>query len=455
MAEKKNTEFNRPGGYAMPKGSTQVQRRAAKSITAANIRLLGDSVPAHKAKTVKECIGDTVSEPHRNDSAPSHPLAVSPLYHASDPDTQLYVGDCRDILATLPERGQVDLIFADPPFNWDVPYAGGEEKADDGWKDGMPRAEYERFTFDWLDGCIEALAPHGSLWVNIPDDSAAEVVMHLKRRGLTMINWCIWHFRFGQNRNSSFIMSKVHVLYFAKLGMSSGKFTTEITEDTEKHKKNSPFVNSVSSVVNQSGLTAGRIWNPNDIIELSDRASIYADPRTMAKDSNKGLRVPMDVWYGKYWGRIQGNNKERRHEHHNQIPEIYLERVIKACSNPVGGWAPARKLTTEITENTERADQNLCSVNPVSSVVNHVGESAGFGSLVLDPFCGSGTTSTVARALGRRSITIEYSAVNAKSAWERITKVGMVPREDAGKPQSTAIFKSRRKRQSSAQVSQT
>ena len=121
----------------------------------------------------------------------------------------------------------------------------------------------------------------------------------------------------------------------------------------------------------------------------------------MAKGENKGLRVPMDVWYGKYWGRIQGNNKERRHEHHNQIPEVYLERVIKACSNP--------------------------------------------GSLVLDPFLGSGTTSTVARALGRRSIGIEHSAVNAKSAWERILKVGIVPREDAGKPQSTAIFGSRRK----------
>jgi DNA modification methylase len=66
-------------------------------------------------------------------------------------------------------------------------------------------------------------------------------------------------------------------------------------------------------------------------------------------------------------------------------------------------------------------------------------------SLVLDPFCGSGTTSTVARALGRRSITIEYSEVNARSAWERITKVGMIPREDSG-PQSSAIFKSRRKR---------
>ena len=76
----------------------------------------------------------------------------------------------------LAERGDVDLIFADPPFNWDVPY--------DQWHDGMPRAQYERFTFDWLDACIDVLSPTGSLWVNIPDDSAAEAVVHLKRRKL-------------------------------------------------------------------------------------------------------------------------------------------------------------------------------------------------------------------------------------------------------------------------------
>lgn len=352
MAEKKNIEFDRPGGYAMPKGSTQVQRKAAEAVRQADIRLYGDSVPPH--------------QPSRQSSIIINRQPA--VFHASDPDTRLDIGDCRDVLASLPEKGEVDLIFADPPFNWDVPY--------DSWKDGMPRAEYERFTFDWLDGCIEALAPHGALWVNIPDDSAAEVVMHLKRRGLTMVNWCIWHFRFGQNRESSFIMSKVHVLYFAK------------DPDT-------------------------RIWNSNDILEMSDRAAIYADPRTMSKETNKGLRVPMDVWYGKYWGRIQGNNKERRSQHHNQIPEVYLERVIKACSNPARDGKPA--------------------------------------SLVLDPFCGSGTTSTVARALGRRSIGIEYSEANARSAWDRITNVGMIPRDKDG-PASTAIFPKRRKNRDTDRV---
>jgi DNA modification methylase len=276
-----------------------------------------------------------------------------PDHQEENPNTRLYVGDCREVLPALPDRGCVDLIFADPPFNWDVPY--------DGWEDNMPREAYERFTFDWLDACIETLSPKGSLWVNIPDDSAAEVVMHLKRRGLTMINWCVWHFRFGQHRDKAFITSKVHALYFAK--------------DSSE-----------------------RVWNPDAILEQSDRASIYNDKRTQAKERNKGMRVPMDVWYGKFWGRVQGNNQERRSGHQNQIPEVYLERIILACSNE--------------------------------------------GDLVLDPFVGSGTTNTVARAHGRRSIGIEYSQATAESAWERITSIGMI-RKNCSVGQSSAIFQKR------------
>ncbi|MGA1391840.1 MAG: DNA-methyltransferase [Phycisphaerales bacterium] len=332
MAERKNTEFARAGGYATPKGGIAVMRDQTKRLRELPIVLPGDEIEAHAVA----------------------PRSLEPRFEASEPDTRLYVGDCREVLANLPDKGSVDLVFADPPFNWEVPY--------EGWKDGMPREAYERFTYDWLDGCIECLAPHGALWVNIPDDTAAEIVMHLKRRGLAMINWCVWHFRFGQCRDSSFISSKVHALYFVK--------------DAKR-----------------------RTWNPDAVLEPSDRATVYGDPRTLAKETNKGMRVPMDVWYGPYWGRVQGNNAERRHRHHNQIPEVYLERVILACSNE--------------------------------------------GDLVLDPFCGSGTTATVARAWNRRAVTIEFSEGNAESAWERIGQIGMV-RKGASQGVSTAIAPKRR-----------
>jgi site-specific DNA-methyltransferase (adenine-specific) len=280
---------------------------------------------------------------------------AKPTYRLEDPETQVYVGDCRHVLAQLPEQS-VDLIFADPPFNWDVPYGD--------WDDARPREEYLTFTREWLDACLRVLTERGSFWVNIPDDTAAEIVVHLKQRGLVMINWCIWHFRFGQHRVGNFIVSKVHALYFAR--------------DREE-----------------------RVWNPSDVLEPSDRAAIYDDPRTR-NTRQPGMRVPLDVWYGPNWGRIQGNNRERRPDHQNQIPEVYLERVIRACSNA--------------------------------------------GELVLDPFLGSGTTCAVARGLGRRSIGIDYSSRIADSAFQRIQD-GPI-RLATAKPVSNSFMMHRRRRQS-------
>jgi site-specific DNA-methyltransferase (adenine-specific) len=284
---------------------------------------------------------------------------------------RVIVGDCRDTLRELPEAksSKLDLVFADPPFNWNRAY--------DKWDDALAEDDYVAFTFDWLDLCISGLRPGGALWVNIPDDWAAEIVCYLKGRvkradgrgvvsPMEMQNWCVWHYRFGQNATERFINSKVHALYFTKPETGAQK----------------------------------RVWNPKAIAELSDRAAIYGDKRTLSKKDGMPakMRVPMDVWYGQYWGRVQGNNTERRHYHDNQLPEVYLERVVRSCSNP--------------------------------------------GDLVLDPFLGSGTTGVMARALGREFIGCEFSAENAGHAVERI-KAGPV-RLGAGLGASTAIFGKRR-----------
>lgn len=269
-------------------------------------------------------------KPHRS----ATPAPLEPAHTLADPEARVYVGDCREILPRIPEaaNGKVDLIFADPPFNWNRAY--------DKWDDAMPEREYLEFTYKWLDLCVGALTPKGSLWVNIPDDWAAEIVVHLKQK-LHMVNWCIWHYRFGQNATERFISSKVHALYFTKN-------------------------------------YAQRTWNPLEVLEPSDRATTYFDPRTDSKRDGMppGHRVPLDVWYGKFWGRIQGNNAERRSKHDNQLPEVYLERVIRACSSE--------------------------------------------GDLVMDPFLGSGTTGVIAHATKRRFIGIEYSKDNAKRAFERM-----------------------------------
>ncbi|MCU0688584.1 MAG: site-specific DNA-methyltransferase [Phycisphaerales bacterium] len=296
--------------------------------------------------------------------------ADSPAKHPTLTDTQgnrILVGDCRVVLGATPEfaESKVDLIFADPPFNWNRGY--------DQWDDKMDREDYLDFTYDWVDMCCRGLRPGGSLFINIPDDTVAEIVCflkgHMSRKPscpMRMINWCLWHYRFGQNRTDAFVSSKVNCLYFVK----------------------------------QESATQKRTWNPLDVLEPSDRATTYGDTRTLNKKDGMpaGMRVPLDVWYGPYWGRIQGNNKERRPHHDNQLPEVYLDRVVRCASNA--------------------------------------------GDLVVDPFTGSGTTAVVARALGRKFLGSEFSLDNATRCIARMEE-GLT-RPTGQPPQGSALVAPRR-----------
>ena len=180
-----------------------------------------------------------------------------------------------------------------------------------------------------------------------------------------MINWCVWHFRFGQNRNTSFIMSKVHALYFAT----------------------------------RPGCSAPGIPTPSSSRPIARR--IYGDAAHDGQGHQQGTCASR--WMsgtGSTGAASRATTRNDATRHHNQIPEVYLERVILSLLQRPG-------------------------------------------DLVLDPFLGSGTTCTVARAWDRRSIGIEFSPGNAASAWERITEIGML-RKGASSGGSSAIFEKRR-----------
>ena len=187
--------------------------------------------------------------------------------------------------------GTARLAYVDPPFNIKRNY--------DEANDNLPIDEYRRRLLGWLHEAYRVLVPGGVLVVNVPDQHAAMVDINSGSMGFVRLNWCIWHYRFGQNTLGSFVNSKVHVLIYRK--------------GDEPH-----------------------VWNWKDILVPSDRAAVYGDKRTRGKrdGSPDGMRVPLDVWQGAGFSRITGNNAERRALHDNQIPIAYLKRVVLAYSNP-------------------------------------------------------------------------------------------------------------------------
>ena len=189
-------------------------------------------------------------------------------------------GDCIEWL-NAQQEGFADLVFADPPFNIGYKY--------DVYEDRKGYDEYYQWTHDWMAGCERILAPTGAFWVAIGAEYAAEVRMIGRKLGLTLRNWVIWHYTFGQNTKAKFARAHTHLFYFTK---SPTEFT----------------------------------FNREAIAVLSDRQKEYNDKRAASLG-----RMPFDVWTE--FPRVCGTFGERKGWHPCQMPEALLARIVRGCSH--------------------------------------------------------------------------------------------------------------------------
>lgn len=109
----------------------------------------------------------------------------------------IYQGDCRDILARLPEKS-VDLIFADPPYNLQLqgallrPNQTLVDAVDDDWDQFADFAAYDQFTREWLSACRRVLKDNGTLWVIGSYHNIYRVGSILQDLGYWILNDVVW-----------------------------------------------------------------------------------------------------------------------------------------------------------------------------------------------------------------------------------------------------------------------
>ncbi len=189
-------------------------------------------------------------------------------------------GDCIEWLNAAP-AGWADLVFADPPFNIGYKY--------DVYEDVKAYDEYFAWTEAWMKACTRALTDTGTFWVAIGDEYAAEVRLIGRKLGLTLRNWVVWHYTFGQNTRRKFARSHAHLFYFVK---DPVEFT----------------------------------FNDAAVRTFSDRQRVYRDKR-----ANPLGKIPDDTWTE--FPRVCGTFGEREGWHPCQMPVSLLERIVRACSN--------------------------------------------------------------------------------------------------------------------------
>ena len=194
---------------------------------------------------------------------------------------RIICGDCIEVLDKV-EKPFADLIFADPPFNIGYKY--------DKYNDKVKSKNYITWTKDWMAVCKKVLKPHGSFYIAIGDEYAANVKVIADEIGLFMRNWLIWHYTFGQQMKKKFARSHTHIFYF---------------------------------VSDKSNFT----FNDHAVRVPSDRQLLYNDKR-----ANPAGKMPDDVW--SQYPRVCGTFKERTGWHPCQMPESLLKRIIAVSSNP-------------------------------------------------------------------------------------------------------------------------
>ena len=302
----------------------------------------------------------------------------------------LWTGDCLDVLSRM-DDGSIDLIYLDPPFNtgkkWKAPPGSKSDGAEfnDNWREhvpagkrvlGMPalakyielareihtdaQGNYLNYMAERLIEMRRVLKDTGSLYLHC-DPKASHYLKHL----LDAI--------FGWGRFRCSIAWKCHkIAGYATLGKKW----------TRQHNEIIYYVK-----------TADFKWN---------RQSRPPDPETIrnhSKTDDEGRRyfstatkpkyrrylddlLKNGVGIGTFWEdissmQVAGYSKEAREfRYPTQKPLALLERIIRASSNE--------------------------------------------GDVVLDPFCGSGTTCVAAWKLSRRWIGMDVSSRACEIALERL-----------------------------------
>lgn len=245
---------------------------------------------------------------------------------------QVILGDCLDVLPTLP-ADYADLIFADPPYNLQLRQKlirpNGTEVAavNDEWDKFSSFEVYDQFSYAWLSQCRRILKPNGCIWVSGTYHNIYRIGAVMQDLGYWILNDVIW-------------VKSNPMPNFAGVRFTNAHETLIWAVKSEK---------------------AQYTFNYQDMKRLNDDKQMRSD-----------WKLP--ICQGKERLKVNGSKA-----HPTQKPEVLLERVILASSNP--------------------------------------------DDMVLDPFFGTGTTGAVAQRLHRNWLGIEEKSSYVELATNRLSLV--------------------------------
>ena len=295
----------------------------------------------------------------------------------------IYCGDNVEVMRRdIPERS-IDLIYADPPFfsnkHYEILWGDGYElrSFEDRWKGGIQNY------IAWMElkfrECHRVLKETGSLYIHCDYHAShyLKVMMDRIFGESKFRNEIIWFY--GPKASQKYpTFQEKHDTIFLYTKSDDFTFNKMFREYSEATLAER---NTRYKFQDKNGKY--RMTTRRDSQSKKYRAKVYL---------HEGVLMP-DVWDIPI---INATSKERL-GYPTQKPEALLERIIDASSNPM--------------------------------------------DIVLDPFCGCGTTIAVAHRLGRRWIGIDVSPTACKLMEKRMRRIGAKDFKMIGLPKTVDELK--------------
>ena len=308
----------------------------------------------------------------------------------------LYTDDCLEMMQNFLDTQSIDLIYADPPFFTNRDHAGAAGAYSDKW------ADVEDY-LDWLRPRLRemrrVLKPTGSIYLHCDWHAShyIKVAMDELFGYDNFRNEIAWQSSYGGRNDAKNKYGRGHdnILFYA---MPDAYFSPPRLPLSKVRQSQFRYVDKDGEIYTDNGLAAPRGGYTYEFLGVTRR---WAYPKRRMQElldagcilhktitpEHKGMNVPrMKFFLRDSKGKVAtslwldvtpviGSSKEKI-GYPTQKPLALLRRIITASSNE--------------------------------------------GDLVLDPFCGSGTTCVAAEQLGRKYIGIDQSPEAVQVARARL-----------------------------------
>jgi DNA modification methylase len=311
-------------------------------------------------------------------------------------------GDSLEILSSFP-TGSIDCCMTSPPYWGHRNYSGGGIGQEEDY------SEYVENLLAIVAEVKRVLAPAGSFWLNIGDTFQNKSLVGVPwrvalamcdRQGWILRNSVIWNKIKGGPDNSTDKLRNIHenVFHFVKCE----RYFYDADAIRRKPGRSRVVNGAVVSATGVSGVRYRRQVELSTALSPDEKKAAYQALGDMLEQVRMG-RISDFRMIIRGQQRATHSDSERVSGRARELADrgYYFLKYHPNGAKPGDVWDILPEDTQKRKAHFAAYPEDLCRIPILATCPDH--------GVVLDPFCGTGTTNLVAFGLDRKSIGIELS----------------------------------------------